>query len=294
MGKKGKKSKKAQEGKQKKLTPKDIGKRLDALVKKLEEELKGADLFAPLPPMEDCAICCIRMPRRNDRSFYQACCGKIICAGCYKENEEFVEKQNEQKKKPTILTCPFCRAPAPFSEEYVRRLEARASQNDPNALHCLASVYLNGDGVPKDELRGLDFYIRAIEHGSAAACNRIAYHYHTALMLPVNKNRCDIFQRVGALRGCIIARHCIGVDEYNSGNHEVGIRHWKVAAEAGCQISLDALKKIFNADGKRPGKMFISKDYMDRVYRACHEAQEEVKSEEREKHRIDVDDEFKC
>ena len=39
----GKKGKKAQAGKPKKLTPKDAGKRLSVLVKKLDEELKGAD-----------------------------------------------------------------------------------------------------------------------------------------------------------------------------------------------------------------------------------------------------------
>ena len=46
----GKKGKKAQAGKHKKLTPKDVGKRLDVLVRKLGEELEGADLFKPLPP----------------------------------------------------------------------------------------------------------------------------------------------------------------------------------------------------------------------------------------------------
>ena len=59
----GKKGKKAQAGKPKKLTPKDVAKRLDTLVKKVEEELKGADLFAPLPPTEDCAICCVPLPQ---------------------------------------------------------------------------------------------------------------------------------------------------------------------------------------------------------------------------------------
>ena len=43
----GKKGKKAQAGKPKKLTPKDVAKRLDTLVKKVEEELKVVDLFAP-------------------------------------------------------------------------------------------------------------------------------------------------------------------------------------------------------------------------------------------------------
>ena len=37
----GKKGKKAQAGKPKKLTPKDVGKRLDVLAKKVEGELQG-------------------------------------------------------------------------------------------------------------------------------------------------------------------------------------------------------------------------------------------------------------
>jgi hypothetical protein len=67
----GKKGKKAQAGKPKKLTPKDVGKRFDVLVKKLEEELEGADLFAPLPPTEDCAICLVPLSRLSPETFYQ-------------------------------------------------------------------------------------------------------------------------------------------------------------------------------------------------------------------------------
>ena len=92
------------------------------------------------------------------------------------------------------------------------------------------------------------------------------------------------------MRGCIDSRYNIGWSEYNTfGNHEIGIRHWKIAAEAGDQDSLNALRKIYNADGKMPGKEFISKEEMDTVYRSGHEAQMEVKSEEREKHSGDVD-----
>ena len=83
----GKKGKKAQAGKPKRLTPKDVGKRLDVLVKKLKEELKGADLFAPLPPTEDCAICLVPLSRVATNSTYFACCGNMICVGCAQENE---------------------------------------------------------------------------------------------------------------------------------------------------------------------------------------------------------------
>ena len=92
----GKKGKKTQAGKPKKLTPKDVGKRLDVLAKKLEEELKGADLFAPLPPTEDCAICLVPLPRVRSETFSKPCCGNSICKACYRENEAAINKQNEE------------------------------------------------------------------------------------------------------------------------------------------------------------------------------------------------------
>ena len=90
----------------------------------------------------------------------------------------------------------------------------------------------------------------------------------------------------------------IGLSEYELGNNEeiaieIAIRHWKIAAETGYQDSLNKLRDIYNLDGKRPGKEFISKDYLEFAYRACHGAQLEVKSEERDKHSIDESKKYK-
>ena len=128
----GKKGKKAQAVKPKKLTPKDIGKKLDALTKKLEEELEGADLFAPLPPREDCAICLEPLSRNvsHDESV-QSCCGNRICRKCLEGHETFIKKQNEKNagkanKKTMIRICPFCREPEPQEYgEVIRRMKAR-------------------------------------------------------------------------------------------------------------------------------------------------------------------------
>ena len=93
-----------------------------------------------------------------------------------------------------------------------------------------------------------------------------------------------MFERAGALRGSVGARHNVGCSEYyNLGNHEIG-RHWKIAAEGGLQKSLNALRCIYNADGEKPEKEFISKGYLESIYRACHGAQMEVASEGREKY----------
>ena len=282
----GKKGKKAQAGKPKKLTPKDVGKRLDVLAKKVEEELKSADLFAPLPPMEDCAICLVPLSRMASNSVYWACCGKSICTGCDGENDASIKKQNEENAaKSKTYTCAFCREPQPSSDEYVRQLKARALKNDYTALKILGICFMEGTyGLPKDSLKVLDCFIRAVELGSVVACTIIGTSYDKGDGVAVDKKRAALFDRVGALRGDIAARHNIGGFEYESGNHEIGIRHWKIAAEAGMQASIDMLKKIYNADGKMPGKQFISKDYLDFAYRSGHDAQEEVKSEEREKH----------
>ena len=285
----GKKGKKAQAGKPKKLSPKDIGKRLDVLAKKLEEEVKGADLFAPLPPTEDCAICFVPLSPEKFETMYQTCCGNEICKACYKENEASIEKQNEEKNagKKLAFACPFCREPTLTSEEEtLRQLQARCLQNDHNAFTVLGHLYLRGElGVPKDDLKALNYFIQAVELGCAEACICIAECFKEGNGVSINKERVAFFDRIGALRGDIRARHNIGYSEYyNLGNHEIGIRHWKIAAEAGYQPPLDQLKRIYNADGKSPGKEFISKEEMDAVYRSGHEAQMEVKSEEREKH----------
>ena len=297
MGKKGKKGKKAQAGKPKKLTPKDVGKRLNTLAKNLEEELEGAELFAPLPPTEDCAICLVPMPLSNAESeiCYQLCCGNNVCMACRMENEESIKKQNEANTgKKLAFTCPFCREPKPADvTECVRRLQARCLQNDHFALALMGEAHRTGGTirlVAKDDLKALDYFIRAVELGSAVACGSIAGCYNKGNGVATNTERSALFLRVGALRGDVCARHQMGWDEYYVfGNHENGIRHWKIAAEAGGQSSLNELRGIYNADGKKPGKEFISKKEMDTVYRSGHEAQMEVKTEEREKHKP-VDD----
>ena len=300
----GKKGKKAQAGKPKKLTPKDVGKRLNALAKNLEEEVKNtdnADMFKPLPPSEDCAICLVRLSRLDSGKCYSACCGNDICLACRMENKESIKKQNEESTgKKLASTCPFCREPVPTcADEAIARLQARCLQNDLAAFTLMGEIYRDGKhGTLKDDLKALDCFIQAVELGSAEACANIGDIYNGGNGLDVDKKRAALFYRIGALRGEIIARHNIGSSEYKSGNHEIGIRHWKIAAEGGSQPSLNNLKTIYNnTNGEMPGKEFISKECMDSLYRVCHDAQEEVKSEEREKHCSDdstYNDMMKC
>ena len=293
MGKKGKRGDKPAE-------KKALLKRLDALAKKLEEELKGADLFAPPPPIDDCPICLVRLPRFNFARVYQGCCGKTICQPCFKGNERIIKKMNSQvkgnnAKKKIDNVCPFCREPEPTGEEYHRQLEVKALQGDAFACNLLGAHYeFHEDETLHDSIRALQYYIQATELGSGEACGIIALSFKEGKFgVPVDKIAARLFYAVAALRGNLQARRNIGRIEYGLGNHELGIRQWKISANAGYQDSLNRLRDIFNADGKLPGKEFISKEELDTLYRACHESQEEVKTDEREKY-FQGDEAWKC
>lgn len=290
----GKKGKKGQAAKPKKLTPKEIGKRLDALVKKLQEELKGADLFAPLLPMEDCPICFIPLPRLGDKKVYKYCCGKEICLGCDEESIA-MSMQGGVHNDNKSCACPFCRAVSLKTGDVDRILEKSITKNDRIALFALSEYFLEGSQeCSKDELKAVDCLIRAVELGSADSCGRLAAWFRDGTGVPQDMKRAILFSKVGALRGDIHSHHNMGVYEYwELGNIELAIRHWKIGAEAGSQISLDYLKNIFHANGEIVGKEFISKDYLDKIYRDCHAAQENIKSEAREKH-YTKEDRLKC
>jgi len=151
MGKKGKRGNKP-------AAKKAILKRLDALAKNLEEELKDADLFGPPPRMDDCAICLVPLPRVGNKVIYQGCCGKWACSGCFKENERVIKKINSEKSGENVaLACPFCRELEPTETGYVHQLEVRSSKGDSTAYNVLGIAFEQGHfGVTKDEIKGLD------------------------------------------------------------------------------------------------------------------------------------------
>ena len=281
----GKKGKKALAGRPSK---KIINKLLDALVTNIEEELRSADHFAPLPSTEDCNICLVPMPRDMIKARHMPCCGKGICYACGIENERVVIKQNEIKaaknQEAIEHMCPFCREPGPFEDEHIQQLKTMASLGNHWAYFELAVEYSGGHSIAKDKVKSLECLIRAAELGSADACVSIASHCKKGLVIAADDDKCILFYRAAALRGDLIAHHKIGCLEYDSENYELGIRHWKFAAEHGNQLSVNSLRNIYNATEKMPGKEFISKECMDKVYRASFAAQEEVYSEAREKY----------
>ena len=92
--------------------------------------------------------------------------------------------------------------------------------NDHRGLLALAQYVYS-----QDKQKSLDYWIRAAELGSEEVCTNLALSYRRGLAGSVDEERVQVFDCIGALRGCIVARHRCGRDEYCSGNVEDAIRH---------------------------------------------------------------------
>ncbi|KAL7529180.1 hypothetical protein ACHAXR_002833, partial [Thalassiosira sp. AJA248-18] len=119
--------------------------------KKRASEIFDEALFKTPPPKEDCPICFLRLPLEPSDTQYQECCGKIICSGCV-----YGEVNARQSAE---LFCPFCRAPAPTSDEgSVERMKERIEVGDTVAMYNLGCRYRRGGGVPQDSNKALELW----------------------------------------------------------------------------------------------------------------------------------------
>ena len=70
--------------------------------KRRAAELYDEALFKQPPSREECPICFLELPVKENMQTYKSCCGKIICDGC--EIASSVEQNGD-------APCPFCRKP---------------------------------------------------------------------------------------------------------------------------------------------------------------------------------------
>ncbi|MEE7627255.1 SEL1-like repeat protein [Methylobacter sp. Wu8] len=60
-----------------------------------------------------------------------------------------------------------------ITEDRIAQLQREAQAGDPDAQYNLAYLYENGLGVPKNEVKALDLYQQAADHGHSAAQNNL-------------------------------------------------------------------------------------------------------------------------
>ena len=236
--------------------------------KKRSAELRDALLFKQPESthLGDCPICSLPLPLDLEKSHINTCCSKIICNGCVLANV----KRGEQSSS---LSCPFCRKPAPKTEEERdKRTLKRVEANDPDALLQQGGL-LHQKG---DIKRAFGYWSKAAELGGADAHFRLAVLYREGLGVEKDEEKYIHHAEEAAIGRHPKARYELGCHEWNNNsNFERAVKFWIISASQGEDLSIKALMIKF-----REG--FVEKDDLAASLRAHKAAVDETKSPQRE------------
>eukprot|EP00984_Skeletonema_dohrnii_P027445 scaffold16982_cov91-Skeletonema_dohrnii-CCMP3373.AAC.5 len=214
----------------------------------------------------DCPLCCLPISLDKTKSTLMSCCSKIICEGCeYSYGMRIFEESLEP-------TCPFCRHPAPNSEEEeIKNIMKRVKANDPVAMVQM-SLRRYEAGDYDDAFRYVN---KAAELGDAGAHFQVATFYHDGECVEKDGKKELYHLEQAAIGGDVTARYNLGGKEFNHDRMDRAMKHWIIAAKLGHDDSLDALKDSYE-DG------LLSKEDFASALRAHQHTVEATKSPQRE------------
>jgi len=243
--------------------------------RKRASELHHEALFKQPPPNEDCPVCFLPLPIFLPARKYQACCGKVLCMGCFTAMFAAGGCRNEGG------ACPFCRKQAPYSDEaIVEKLCGRMEmKNDAEAFVVLGSYYVEGAyGLRKDEEKAFELYTRAAAIGSITNAHyALGTSYFNGQGVEKDKKKAKHHFEIAAIGGDVEARYGLGNMEIHAQIRR-GVKHWMISARAGHDKSLEAVKTAYNS---LPGE-FLTKEEFEVTLRAHKDSVDGMKSEQRD------------
>ena len=255
--------------------------------------LRDEALFKDPPPKEDCPICFLPMPvqliccvslppatvssvpiydfvKANeelaimDTEGYYPCCGKNICRGCI---HSFCESGNTER-------CAFCNSDQgnKTAEERVEEIMKRVEANDAASIFLLAGYYYQGRlGLQQDRTKAMELYARAADLSSSSAHYFLAKHCHEGGALKKAKFHVE----AAAMVGHEMARYDLGAIEYNAGNRDRAVKHFMIAASAGCYRAMHQLTVFYE-------KGYVSRESIDSSLTAYNNSCAEMRSKARD------------
>ena len=237
-------------------------------------KLHDIELFKEPPQLHgDCPICFLRIPTSYSGWRYNACCGKVICSGCF-YSPVYDNQGNEVIEK----VCPFCRRPLPDSdEEIIKRTTKRVETGDARAIHTFGSYYFYGMyGFPQDYDKALELYQRAAELGHAESYVSIGFAHNTGRGVEVDEKKVIHYNELGAMRGDATARNNLGHIEKKAGNMDRALKHYMIAVRGGESESLIAIQEFYT-------KGHATKDDYTKALQSYQSYLGEIKSDQRDK-----------
>ena len=186
-----------------------------------------------------------------------ACCSKTICNGCAHANTIHQLEGNLEE------SCPFCRHPAPDSDDETKKdLMRRIEVNDPSAMRHMGTCCHQEE----DYGGAFEYYTKAAELGDATAHYNlsVAYRNGEGGVEKDEEKRLHHLEEA-AIAGHPDARFYLACYEARNGRFDRATKHWIIAANHGYENAIQALKRCYGW-----GK--VSKDDFAAALRAHHAA----------------------
>ena len=238
-------------------------KKCDRRVAELHEE----KLFQEVEP-DECPICMLPLPIDASQMAFKSCCGKLICNGCM-----YAMRMSEGKD-----LCAFCRTPpALSSEENINQVKKLMDKGNADAFNMLAGCFTHGIlGISQDWAKANDLFLKAGELGCSDGYLHLGISYRDGTGVAIDTKKAKHYFELAAMMGHILARYNLGLLESGSGNVHRAFKHIIISARAGHENAVKAIKIGFT------NGYFTKDEYAD-ILRAYQKAQDEMKSDERDK-----------
>ena len=126
------------------------------------------------------------------------------------------------------------------------RLYKRIESGDANAHIVLGECYKDGNsGLTQDANKTMELWTQAAELGSIDAHYNLGHSYYHGLngIRNVNMGKAKHHLELAIIGGSISGRNTLGIIEANNGNMHRAMKHWMVAATAGCETSMENVKR---------------------------------------------------
>ena len=237
--------------------------------KKRKAEIRDKRLFTQPDNsyLGECPICCLPLSLDPSKSTLMGCCCKLICDGCNYAN------QKRESEGGLEHRCVYCRDPiAESDEEHNKRIMKRVKKNDPVAM-TEKGKKLEKEG---DYGKALEYYTMAAELGDVAAHACLGLCYYDGDGVEKNEKKAVYHFEQAAIGGHPDARWLLAKYEAENGRFEREAKHLIIAANLGCEESLQRVKDLF-VDG------IVSKDDYAAALRGYQAAVDATKSPERDK-----------
>mmetsp|Transcript_17268 Transcript_17268/g.28373 ORF Transcript_17268/g.28373 Transcript_17268/m.28373 type:complete len:304 (+) Transcript_17268:191-1102(+) len=185
---------------------------------------------------EDCPICCLPLSIDPKKSILFSCCSKYMCGGCVVANMKREIEGKLQEK------CPFCRKAMPYTDEVINeRWMKRIEANDPVSMYQMGTdKYEEGNYTA-----AFEYWTRAAALGDVQAHYQLSILYLNGQGVEKDEKKELHHMEKATIGGSPNARHNLGCLERGKGRVGRAVKHFIIAAKLGYDMSLEAVKDLY-------------------------------------------------